>query len=320
MVARNFRGQKLSVLRMGRVLGVVVCCLVSACGGERSISTRVRQSETASRVSGFLVDGEGRALTVAAVFINGEGIPEGGPVADGHFVFDNLAPGDYVVNAWNYDSDLSGYLTISLEPGEQLDGVVLDVTTPSPDALLVSADEPVPTESQPPEESEPPQEDEAVVTRTVRVVNLDADGGLVGLLVRHVDSSWQLGSGTREFIHQAPGPGSRTSLDVRVADRETSVCPDVHGDYLFDCVVVQRGEDVAYIRYLHGARIRGVLRGAPESARVSCDRYQALVSEHGQFAINCPEHAPLVIDEQVAVWLPTRVGQELFVEIAIELR
>jgi hypothetical protein len=268
---------------MGRLGAVVACCLLWACAGERSISTRVRLSETANRVSGLLVDGEGRALTAGAVFLD-DG--QGGPVTDGGFVFDDLPPGDYVVKAWNYDSSLSGRLALSLEPGEQLDGMVIDVTQRE-DLLAATAEE----EREPPVENEPPSESEPVATRTVRVVNLDAD--LRGLLIRHADASM--------------------SMD----DLETSVCPEVHGDLLFDCVVVRRDDDVAYVRYLHGAPIRGVLRGAPKSARVSCDRYEALVSEHGQFAINCPEHVPLLINDEVSVSLPTRVGKELFVEIEL---
>ena len=297
---------------------MVLCSLLSACAGERSISTRVRLSETAGRISGFLVDGDGRALDDGSVFIDDGSVPAGGPVTDGRFVFDDLAPGDYVINAWRYDSDLSGQLALSLEPGEELDGLVIDVTSPPPEDAMVNADETAPIESEPSEQSELSDQAEVVVERTIRVVNLDERGRVVGLLVRHVDSSWELDSGHREFVQHAAGPGPRTAMDVRVADRDTSVCPDVRGDYLFKCVIVHWDDDVAYVRYSHGARIRGVLRGGLlESNRVSCDGYQAIVSAQGQFAINCPEHAPLVVNDLVALSLPTRVGKELFVEIEL---
>jgi hypothetical protein len=251
--------------------------LLAGCTSE--IAPRyVHLSDRPSQLSGMVVDAEGRA---AGPFV----------MTDGHVSWDHeglfsfpVVPGDYSLHALSENTEAE--VRISIEPGEELDGLVLDLhprVADDDDAPTAGENEDAADYQARPDE---PDDGWTPPLRSVAVRNLDEEG-------RPIVSTWM------EVMSATPHEGSclsgvgRDQIDLdgeallRLPDLPTTVELEIPG-YLPESIEVAPERKQLTAHHRRGVELMATIRDAPEGVEVHCGPSTKFVDEHHRVRITCP--------------------------------
>lgn len=279
--------------------------LLAGCTSE--IAPRyVHLTDQPSYISGSVVDAEGHAA---------------GPVVltDGRMTWDHegrfsfpVVPGDYKLRAFGEQSE--GDLQISVEPGEELHGLVLDLHPDAPDPPIVDDDA---------DENENADEDDMArdeprdrwtpAERPVVVRNLDDEG-------RPLVATWmEVRTATPHEGWCRSSTGSdQTDLDgeirLRLPDSWTLVDLEIPG-YLTDPLRVEPEQNQLTVHHRRGVELRATIRDAPDGIEIHCGPSVKFLDEDQRVRITCPaglSRVEIESDPPRAFSLSGEPGQTLY--------